>query len=695
MCPAFWECALTVLRSSSAPPDVQSFPSPMRHHKRTPSAHREIKETLNARSEYTNDESEGYSHRRINQYVIKDEIGRGSFGAVHLATDQFGNEYAVKEFSKARLRRRAQSNILRHGPRGRAGRYPPRAGFGAPDVPHTGFADQQAKEAQDALWLIREEVAIMKKLNHPNLVQLIEVLDDPDDDSVYMVLEMCKKGVVMNIGLGEATTPYPEEQCRLWFRDLILGIEYLHSQGVVHRDIKPDNLLLTDDDILKIVDFGVSEMFEKSGQMRTAKSAGSPAFLPPELCVAKHGDVSGPAADIWSMGVSLYCLHYGRIPFEREGVLEMYEAIRTETPELPVDENPDFVDLMRKLLEKDPEKRITMAELREHSWVTKGGTDPLLSAEENCSDPVEPNPLELNHAFTRRMSHLICVMKAISKFKGLLSPKPPTKPAPPSTTHPLAHHPTTTTTTTTTLPPTPPPEPATQPVAPPPPSEQSTAEVTARILREREHFLRSRDPLSAHRRSPSTTIATAAADGPQPLLGIGTGGLGGFGGAEDDDMAAAHVVADSPTVVDFNVYDRAFEDALERIKVRRAGSWKGRGVGGGGDGRRGGGGLEDGGPQAPVYHTRLNERSHYTVGDEDLTWAAGRAGEKRTPRSLFAARQGQGQGQGQGQRSSGPGIKLADLVAQAVEGAREGKAAEGPVDGGGDGGGRGQGQGRA
>lgn len=138
----------------------------------------------------------------------------------------------------------------------------------------------------------------------------------------------------------------------------------MHSQGVVHRDIKPENLLLTDDDVLKIVDFGVSEMFEKSDDMRTAKSAGSPAFLPPELCVAKHGDVSGKAADIWSMGVSLYCLRYGRIPFEREGVLEMYEAIKTETPKLPSDENPDFVDLMRALLEKDPEKRITMAELR-------------------------------------------------------------------------------------------------------------------------------------------------------------------------------------------------------------------------------------------------------------------------------------------------------------------------------------------
>lgn len=138
----------------------------------------------------------------------------------------------------------------------------------------------------------------------------------------------------------------------------------VHHQGIIHRDIKPDNLLLTEDDVLKIVDFGVSEMFEKPEHMRTAKSAGSPAFLPPELCVGKHGDVSGRAADIWSMGVSLYCLRYGRIPFERSGVLDMYEAIRTDSIKLPEDEDPDFVDLMHKILEKDPDRRITMPELR-------------------------------------------------------------------------------------------------------------------------------------------------------------------------------------------------------------------------------------------------------------------------------------------------------------------------------------------
>lgn len=204
----------------------------------------------------------------------------------------------------------------------------------------------------------------MKKLNHPNLVALIEVLDDPTEDSLYMVMEMCKKGVIMKVGLGEVSDPYDGESCRSWFRDLILGIEYLHQQGVVHRDIKPDNCLLTSDDVLKVVDFGVSEMFAKDTEMLTAKSAGSPAFLPPELCVVGHGDVSGKAADIWSMGATLYCLRYGRIPFEKMNIFELFEAIKSDTPACPGEQDEDFKDLISKVLEKDPAKRIKMSELR-------------------------------------------------------------------------------------------------------------------------------------------------------------------------------------------------------------------------------------------------------------------------------------------------------------------------------------------
>jgi len=100
-------------------------------------------------------------------------------------------------------------------------------GFNSPLHRHSTDDIHVDEEAtKNPLYLIREEIAIMKKLNHPNLVQLIEVLDDPAEDSLYMVLEMCKKGVVMKVGLDEKADPYDAESCRCWFRDLILGIEY-------------------------------------------------------------------------------------------------------------------------------------------------------------------------------------------------------------------------------------------------------------------------------------------------------------------------------------------------------------------------------------------------------------------------------------------------------------------------------------
>ncbi|KAL8710909.1 MAG: hypothetical protein Q9220_004508 [cf. Caloplaca sp. 1 TL-2023] len=441
---------------------LPAYESPLRHHRRHPSSAKKVKETLHARSEYTNSEDDGGAVHRINQYSIKQEIGRGSFGAVHLAVDQHGTEYvssgaypsviiiraetapeAVKEFSKSRLRKRAQSNILRRPHQVRKpGHLAAGVGFNSPLHRHT---DSEIEEGQgNSLYLIKEEIAIMKKLNHDNLVSLIEVLDDPDEDSLYMVLEMCKKGVIMKVGVDETADPYDEELCRYWFRDLILGIEYLHVQGVVHRDIKPDNCLLTEDDVLKIVDFGVSEMFEKASEMLTAKSAGSPAFMPPELCVAKHGDISGKAADIWSMGVTLYCLRFGRIPFEKPGVLQLYESIRHDP--LVVDSasgcTDNFRDLITRLLEKDANKRIKMAALREHPWVTKNGEDPLLSAEENTANLIEPpTEEETNNAITGNLGNVLVLvcrmyqmsmvntkpfkMKAVKAFKRLLERRRP------------------------------------------------------------------------------------------------------------------------------------------------------------------------------------------------------------------------------------------------------------------------------
>ncbi|KAH3984546.1 hypothetical protein HBI46_127380 [Parastagonospora nodorum] len=401
------------------PPPVKymstpAYQSPLRHHKRAASSTRRVKETFNARSEYSNSEDDGTAQHRINQYLVKQEIGRGSFGAVHLAVDQYGQEYAVKEFSKSRLRKRAQSNLLRR-PSARRRALPAGIGFNSPLHRHS------TTEENNAFELIKEEIAIMKKLNHPNLVSLMEVLDDPEEDSLYMVMEMCKKGVVMQVGLEERADPYTEEQSRCWFRDMVLGLEYLHAQGIIHRDIKPDNCLVTQEDVLKIVDFGVSEMFDKEGEMKTAKSAGSPAFMPPELCVAKHGEVSGRAADIWSMGCTLFCLLFGRIPFEKHGMLELYQAIRNDEPQYDDSCNPELLELLKRLLEKDPKKRITLEQIREHPWVTQHGTDPLLPKSENVAVIIEPpTDEEVNAAITGNMGHLVTVVRAVKRFKQLL-----------------------------------------------------------------------------------------------------------------------------------------------------------------------------------------------------------------------------------------------------------------------------------
>ncbi|TWU76759.1 hypothetical protein ED733_004652 [Metarhizium rileyi] len=507
----------TILSTTvSESPTLQSYSSPMRHHKRTPSAHREIKETLNARVEFTSDEVDGRTYHRINQYVIVEEIGRGSYGAVHRATDQFGNEFAVKEFSKSRLRKRAQSHILRLGPQSSPGQRPPRprraAGPLSPQL--TGL---RAGEENDALFLIREEIAIMKKLNHPNLVQLIEVLDDPEEDSLYMVMEMCKKGVIMTVGLDDNADPYSDETCRYWFRDLLLGIEYY-------------------DEVLKIVDFGVSEMFDKPDNMKISKSAGSPAFMPPELC-GKHREVSGKAADMWSMGVTLYCLKYGKIPFNRPTVLEIYEAIKECDLVIPVGEDPAFVDLMGKILEKDPEKRITMPELREHPWVTKGSHDPLLSAEDNCEHIIEPpNELELSRAFTRKMNHLLSMMKAIHKFKTLLArirARKGTSVNSSSASLQLVMS-----------------EDESLSAA----DEEAKAGEIEALVAHRRHMLSHQDE------DADKGHAREVGDQEPLFLGIGTGARDAFA----RDEASPDVVADSPTAVDFDVYDRAYEEAIKR-----------------------------------------------------------------------------------------------------------------------------------
>ncbi|XP_076337209.1 calcium/calmodulin-dependent protein kinase kinase 1 isoform X2 [Tachypleus tridentatus] len=296
---------------------------------------------------------------QLNQYKIKKEIGQGSYGIVKLAyNEEDAAHYAMKILSKKKLMKRA----------GMFGRQPP--------------GRDGKRQVSHPLVQVYREIAILKKLNHPNIVKLIEVLDDPDDDNLYMVFELLEKGAVLDIPTDNALS---EEQAWKYFRNIIMGIEYLHYQKIIHRDIKPSNLLLDDQDNILIADFGVCNQFEGVDAFLSG-TAGTPAFVAPEALRGNKGRYSGKAVDIWAMGITLYSFVFGNVPFHDKNILVLYNKIRNQPLTFPANPNisDELKDLLKRMLHKDPVERITLPVIKVHQWVTKFGTFPLLSEEENC-----------------------------------------------------------------------------------------------------------------------------------------------------------------------------------------------------------------------------------------------------------------------------------------------------------------------
>ncbi|PWN31234.1 Pkinase-domain-containing protein, partial [Meira miltonrushii] len=374
----------------------------------------EYKETLDATTRHLEDGS-----RIINQYKLGKMIGKGAYGSVYRANllDDPESLFAIKEFGKTRLRKTRRAENFRRPPPGR-GRGRGRAG-----APMRGGRPIQEEESPqeadgDPLSLIRREIAILKKLHHPHLVHLYEVLDDPSKDELYMVFEYCADGAVIDIKLHEQVEPLGEDIARDYFVQIMLGVEYLHHHDIVHRDLKPDNILLQNDrTTCKIVDFGVSEFFIKPGDDMMKKSAGSPAFMSPELCKAGHGDFHGKDSDLWSLGVTFYCMVVGHLPFDKSQFLELYESIQSDSPIFPSHLSPNCKDLLEKMLNKDPSKRITIQQMRDHPFITKDGQEDVISMEENIRDLVEEVTAEELDSAINRIASVFTLARAISKFK--------------------------------------------------------------------------------------------------------------------------------------------------------------------------------------------------------------------------------------------------------------------------------------
>uniref|UniRef100_A0A3Q2QJ45 calcium/calmodulin-dependent protein kinase n=1 Tax=Fundulus heteroclitus TaxID=8078 RepID=A0A3Q2QJ45_FUNHE len=302
---------------------------------------------------------------QLNQYKLKDEIGKGSYGVVKLAYNEDDNTYyAMKLLSKRRLLRQA----------GFPRRPPPRGTRAAPEGPaqHKGPLER-----------VYQEIAILKKLDHPNVVKLVEVLDDPSEDHLYMVFELVKQGAVMEVPTDKT---FSEDQARFYFRDLLRGIEYLHYQRIIHRDIKPSNLLVGEDGHIKMADFGVSNQFEGADALLTS-TVGTPAFLAPETLSETRKNFSGKALDVWAMGVTLYCFVFGVCPFMDERILSLHQKIKTQPVVIPerAEISDDLKDLLLKMLDKNPETRISVTQIKAHPWVTKHGAEPLPPEDDSCS----------------------------------------------------------------------------------------------------------------------------------------------------------------------------------------------------------------------------------------------------------------------------------------------------------------------
>ncbi|KAJ3107544.1 hypothetical protein HDU97_003849 [Phlyctochytrium planicorne] len=360
----------------------------------------EVKETSDAKLK------EDAGQRTLNQYNIKETLGRGAYGTVYRAVDtNNGNAVAIKEMDAKKLKR---SKMTRGpGAGGIRGRFRGRGGFSggqsheslasAPSSPPTGGPNP-------AIDLVRTEIAIMKKLSHINVVRLYEVLHDPSQDALFMVYELCEKGSLMSVSFEKPAKPYTHEESRNYFRQMILGIEYHIKEG-----------------ILKIVDFGVSEMFT-SGNDSSKNSAGSPAFFAPELCIANHGSVSAKAADVWALGVTLYCLLFGALPFAGASIVDLYESIKSANVLIPAETPADIAHLLQRILEKDPHQRITVNELRENEWITNNGKDPLPSKEENLKGVVTQVTEEELADAVKNVNSIWTIMKAVHKFKANITP---------------------------------------------------------------------------------------------------------------------------------------------------------------------------------------------------------------------------------------------------------------------------------
>ncbi|KAL1124799.1 hypothetical protein AAG570_001420, partial [Ranatra chinensis] len=276
----------------------------------------------------------------IGKYKLLKTIGKGNFAKVKLAKHvPTGKEVAIKIIDKTQLNPGSLQKLFR-------------------------------------------EVRIMKMLDHPNIVKLFQVIET--EKTLYLVMEYASGGEVFDYLVLHGRMK--EKEARAKFRQIVSAVQYCHQKKIIHRDLKAENLLLDSEMNIKIADFGFSNEFTPGNKLDTF--CGSPPYAAPELFQGKKYD--GPEVDVWSLGVILYTLVSGSLPFDGSTLRELRERVLRGKYRIPFYMSTDCENLLKKFLVLNPAKRASLETIMKDKWMNMGYEDdelkPYLEPEPDYKD---------------------------------------------------------------------------------------------------------------------------------------------------------------------------------------------------------------------------------------------------------------------------------------------------------------------
>jgi len=207
---------------------------------------------------------------------------------------------------------------------------------------------------------VEREIAILKKLKHKNIIQFYEIMES--QKNLYIVMEYCEGKELFDFIVKKGKLN-EVEACK-FFQEIINALEYLHLNNITHRDLKPENLLLDFSKSIKISDFGLSTLYVKGNLLSTP--CGTPNYAPPEML--RGEEYNGMLSDVWSCGIILYAMLCGYLPFSESKEQIIYQKIMEHDYEYPNFLSENAVDLMKKILNIDPLKRLDIAKIKRHPW---------------------------------------------------------------------------------------------------------------------------------------------------------------------------------------------------------------------------------------------------------------------------------------------------------------------------------------